>query len=286
MKNIVQLFAITDEESRTQEQVVKHYQVEKELAAKLRNSRKEERQYLYNDLYDRLFQQVSDHPQIERKKDLQASAKEVSQKMQLLKNFLKPDSVFLEIGPGDCQLAFAVAKQVKKVYAVDVSSEIVKNPNLPINFELIVSDGCTVPLAANSATIAYSNQLIEHLHPDDAIEQLHNIYQALAPGGIYICLTPNRLSGPHDVSKHFDAIATGFHLKEYTFSELSDLFLRVGFTKIKAYIGGRGKYLRFPVAIVKLSEFFISKLPFIVRKQLRNNIFYQAILEIRIIGEK
>jgi SAM-dependent methyltransferase len=286
MKSILKLFAITDEDRRNFERIEYQYAIEKDLALKLRNSRKEDRQYLYNHLYDRLFQQVSDHPQINRKNDPQASAREVAQKMQLLQNFLEPDSIFLEIGPGDCQLAIAVAKKVKKVYAVDVSQEIVKNPDLPANFALIVSDGCTVPVASNSVTIAYSNQLIEHLHPDDAIEQLRNIYKALAPGGSYLCLTPNKLSGPHDISKHFDEIATGFHLKEYTFTELSKLFEEVGFSKIKAYIGGQGVYLRFPVSVIKFSESIASLLSFKIRKKLRNNIIYQAILGIRIVGQK
>lgn len=286
MKSIVKLFAITDEDNRSFEQIEQQYAIEKDLASKLRNSKKEDRQYLYNHLYDQLFQKVSDHPQINRKNDPQASAKEVTQKMRLLQNFLDPGSIFLEIGPGDCQLALTVAKKVKKVYAVDVSQEIVENTDLPANFALIVSDGCTVPVAPNSVTIAYSNQLIEHLHPDDAIEQLRNIYKALAPGGSYLCLTPNKLSGPHDISKHFDEVATGFHLKEYTFTELSKLFVEVGFSKIKAYIGGQGIYLRFPVSIIKFSESIISKLPFRIRKKLRNNLIYQAILEIRIVGQK
>lgn len=62
---------------------------------------------------------------------------------------------------------------------------------------------------------------MEHLHPDDAYEQLQEIYNALIPGGIYICITPNRLSGPHDVSQYFDSIATGFHPKEYTTVEMN-----------------------------------------------------------------
>ena len=71
---------------------------------------------------------------------------------------------------------------------------------------------------------------MEHLHPDDAVDQLKNIYNALVNGGKYICITPNRLTGPHDISKYFDNVATGFHLKEYTVTELSGLFREVGFS--------------------------------------------------------
>ena len=39
---------------------------------------------------------------------------------------------------------------------------------------------------------------------------LANLYRALKPGAVYVCITPNRLSGPHDISLYFDSVATGF----------------------------------------------------------------------------
>ena len=117
-------------------------------------------------------------------------------------------------------MSLEMARLVKQVYAIDVSKEMTKGLVFPANFHLILSDGIGIPVPANSIDVAYSNNLVEHLHPDDAVEQLRNIHQALAPGGVYICVTPNRLKGPHDVSKYFDTVATGFHLKEYTVSEL------------------------------------------------------------------
>lgn len=109
------------------------------------------------------------------------------------------DITFLEVGPGDCALSLEVARFAKQVYAVDVSSEIVKGFICPPNFRLVISDGSRVPVSPGSVNVAYSNQLMEHLHPDDAWEQLNNIYRALVPGGIYVCMTSNRLNGPHDV---------------------------------------------------------------------------------------
>ncbi len=94
----------------------------------------------------------------------------------------------MEIGPGDCKISIEVAGLVKKVIAIDVSSEITKQIKTPDNFSLILSDGSSIPVAENSVDVAYSNQLMEHLHPDDAMKQLKNIVRALAPGGIYLCL--------------------------------------------------------------------------------------------------
>ena len=56
-----------------------------------------------------------------------------------------------------------------------------------------------------------------------ALEQLQNIHRSLADDWLYICITPNRLDGPHDVSQYFDGVARGFHMKEYTTAALARL---------------------------------------------------------------
>ena len=55
---------------------------------------------------------------------------------------------------------------------MDVSARLSQNVRFPDNFEFIVSDGVTIPVPENSVSIAYSYQCMEHLHPDDAVEQL------------------------------------------------------------------------------------------------------------------
>lgn len=143
---------------------------------------------------------------------------------------MNANKIFLEVGAGDCAFSFEVSKLVKKVYAVDVSEILTDNSVISENFKLILSDGSSIPVSKDSVDIAYSNQLMEHLHPEDAKTQLENIYSSLVDGGIYICLTPSKLYGPHDISKYFDSVATGFHLKEYTITELNKLFQQVGFS--------------------------------------------------------
>jgi len=196
-----------------------------------------------------------------RKAVPRAQASRVAKRMVLLRWYLSAECTFLEVGPGDCSLAYKVSKFVKRVYAVDVSREITRNDECPGNFCLIISDGCSIPVPESSVDVAYSDQLMEHLHPDDALEQLGNIYRVLVPGGSYLCITPNRLSGPHDISRHFDAVATGLHLREYTTGELADLFSKVGFSRIKAVIGGKGRYLFWPVCPVRWLEGVLGRLP-------------------------
>ena len=145
----------------------------------------------------------------------------------------------------------------------------------------------SVPLAGESVNVAYSNQLMEHLHPDDAVEQLRNIYDVLVPGGLYLCVTPSRLTGPHDISKYFDEVATGFHLKEYSISELHRLFQDVGFSKVRAYVGLLGVYMPFPLSLLSLFEKFVLKFPAKFRKKVACSLPLRVFLNmIRLAGVK
>ena len=277
---------IPQDEPRTLEQLREHYLIEKQLADRLRASSREQRRHLYTDLYDDLYERVPLHPQLRRKADSKAQATAVSEKMRLLRPFLRPGSTFLEAGPGDCALSLEAAKFVKKVYAVDVSERITEGFTAPSNFELIISDGCSIPVPDKTVNVAYSNQLIEHLHPDDALEQLRNIYDALTSGGVYICVTPNRLFGPHDISKYFDEVAKGFHLKEYTITELAKMFRAVGFAKVQALIVVGGVYRLVPVFPLLWIEAVLAGLPRSFNKPMLHRAPFRTLLEIRLVATK
>jgi SAM-dependent methyltransferase len=156
-----------------------------------------------------------------------------------------------------------VASKVKQVVAVDVSEEISRDVRFPDNFSLLITNGTEIPVPANSVDIVYSNQLMEHLHPDDAAEQLTQVFSALRRGGVYICVTPNRLCGPHDVSGSFDSTPKGLHLREYSNSELVQLFRTVGFRRFRTLLSYRSLILPFliPTAPVLTYEKIISVLP-------------------------
>ncbi len=267
---------------RTLEQLKEHYQIEKELANKLKNSSKEERKEMYTAVYDEMLKKVPHHPLLTRKKSTEETEKSVAAQMEFLQRFKGDDAVFAEIGAGDCTLTFEMSKKVKKTYAIDVSNEISNQKNKPANFELIISDGTSIPLPPESVSLIYSNQLMEHIHPDDAVEQLGNILNVLTKGGKYVCITPNRINGPHDISRYFDNSATGFHLVEYTFTSLKELFKKTGFSKVHGYFGAKGIFVRVPFILITLTEKIISALPASIR---RKRIF-DPFLNIRVAGVK
>jgi SAM-dependent methyltransferase len=273
-------------EHRTPAQLREHYEIEKELATRLRTATRAQRRSLYREVYDELYQLVPHHPQVMRKSSADLTQEAVAPQVRLLRQYLRPESTVLEIGPGDCALSVSLAQLARQVYGLDVSEEITHRSILPSNFKLILSDGTSVPLPADSVDVAYSNQLMEHLHPDDALEQLHGIWRSLRPGGVYVCITPNRLNGPHDVSRHFDLVATGFHLKEYTVGELNRMFRKVGFRKVHSLLGRKGVFAPMPVAPVSALETALSLLPPKARRQVALTAPCRAFLGVRLVATK
>jgi SAM-dependent methyltransferase len=246
---------------RTRERLRHHYEVEMRLAARLRAAPREQRLHMLTGLYEELFREVPDHPRRVTKLTPEMSRDAVMRQMRFLRRFLRKDMTLLEIGPGDCALSFEAAKSVRQVYAVDVDAVLSTNARPPANFCLFLSDGVSVPVPPGSVNLAYSNQLMEHLHPDDAREQLSNIFAALAPGGAYVCLTPNGLNGPHDISRAFSDEPRGFHLKEYTMSELQALFLATGFRSVAAYARTKSVWFPVPMGLIRRLEALLGRMP-------------------------
>lgn len=273
---------LTLSSSETGYQIEEHYRIEKELAQRLRCAPRQERLQLYREVYEELYRRVPYHPMLTRKASVEERQQEVARHLKQLQPFLRTNATFLEIGPGDCALSFAAAGLVRQVYAVDVSATITAREVRPSNFDLVLSDGVDIALPTGSVQVAYSNQLMEHLHPEDAFAQLQNVYRVLAPNGVYICITPSRLGGPCDVSKFFDHTATGLHLKEYSIGELAQLFRRVGFRSVRNDFGMRGHYVLCSPWPFVLGEQILDLLPFRWHHWLANHMFPM----IRLVGTK
>jgi hypothetical protein len=244
------------------EQLLQHYEIERELANKLRAATRDERRSLYSTLYNELYQRIPYHSQLRKKVAQGMGSGKPSARIRFLKRYLKKDAVFLEIGAGSCALSIQVAELVKMVCAVDVSDEIVRNIEFPDNLIFLLTDGCTIPLSDNSVHVAFSDQLIEHLHPDD------------------------RLNGPHDISKYFSTTAQGLHLREYTIDDLGALFRSAGFRKVSALAGARGRYITVPLFSLVIIEKLLLLLPHRIRKVIADSVPFRILLGCRVIGTK
>lgn len=207
------------------------------------------------------------------------------QKFRLLKLFLHQYSNVAECGPGNFHLAKVVAKKVNSLALVDVANN---NPKakLPKNCSFTKGDGVHLPKVLRQLDLVWSAHVIEHIHPDELNEHLVDVRRALVKGGHYAIFTPNRFSGPHDISRQFSNVAEGLHLKEYTVRELRRALKHAGYSKILCYAGGKGVYIRVPAFWPMIVELKLSLCPRIMRRFFASCLPFKALLGIIMVGQK
>lgn len=105
-----------------------------------------------------------------------------------LEKRLTPRTVFLEIG-GDTDLALQAAGYVERVYAVDVSGQLLRSVLMPCNLRLVLCDGVRIPVPEASVDLAWSGAFVDHLSAGNARDHLRNVLRALAPAGQYLLTT-------------------------------------------------------------------------------------------------
>jgi SAM-dependent methyltransferase len=177
-------------DSRTPERLIAHYELERRLADRLRAGSQGERSGLYGEVYSKLFDSLPDHPQ---KISSGLPARRVVDRTRLLGPLLKQDAVYLEVGCGNAALPFAIAGFAGEVLGLDVTDALIDFTAAPSNFRFVKTEGVEIPLADSSVDLAHSDQLMEHLHTEDAEPQLREINRILKPGGQYLCATPSRV---------------------------------------------------------------------------------------------
>jgi ubiquinone/menaquinone biosynthesis C-methylase UbiE len=228
---------------RPPERLIVHYELERRLADRLRNACRDERSRLYTEVYSELFNSLPDHPQ---KTAVDSRADRIAKQIRLLKPRIRRGDVYLEIGCGDALLPFALSGFGREVLGLDVTDALVNFAAAPANFRFLKTDGVEIPLAQNSVDLAHSDQLMEHLHVEDAEAQLREIHRVLQPGGHYVCKTPSSVTGPHDISVFFDKVARGMHMREYDYDSLRPLMLQAGFRSVQFPLVVAGYWLATP----------------------------------------
>jgi SAM-dependent methyltransferase len=99
---------------------------------------------------------------------------------------------------------------------------------------------------ADTYDAVISDQVVEHLHPEDLIEHFRGALRILKSGGRYVFRTPHVHDGPSDVSRFFGSdTPQGMHLREYTYRELAAKMKHAGFRNIRAWTP-RPQYLYRP----------------------------------------
>jgi SAM-dependent methyltransferase len=251
-------------DTRSPERLIAHYELERRLADRLRAASRQERSRLYAEVYSELFNSLPDHPQ---KKGGSSRPDRIARQVRLLQPLMERGGVYLEIGAGDAMLPYALSGIAREVLGLDVTDALVNFTVAPANFRFLKTDGVGIPLADNSVDLANSDQLMEHLHVEDAKDQLREIHRVLRRGGHYVCTTPSIVTGPHDISALVDDVATGMHMREYDFRSLRALMLRAGFRRVEFPLVIAGYRLATPpYRLMRGIEWALQRLPARLRR--------------------
>ena len=108
-----------------------------------------------------------------------------------------------------------------------------------------------------SYSVAYWNDVFEHIPLDEIAEYLTRLYTLLKPGGLLVTITPNWHMRPSDVTSMCSpprTQATGFHFKEYTLREIIGMLASTGFGHVQtpSFISRHKIYTQSWLSLTKL----------------------------------
>lgn len=138
-------------------------------------------------------------------KQIDRRRRDVGRQLAFLRPRVRLESVFMEVGCGDCALARNIAGDVERVYALEVSEDVMGRLGGPPNLVRVVHDGVRIPVPEASVDLAYSTRLV--------ISQLPGICRALKDGGVYWTAS----KGPA--------------------AELRAVYYEAGFSRVRFYVG-------------------------------------------------
>jgi len=129
---------IPPEETRSIDQLQEQFDVERELAQRLRDA--PDRRGMYSAVYDEFLRRVPHHPALAQKNDTEAQSPLLLLQLRLLRPFLAARPRFLEVGGGDCALTIELSRSLPRVFAIEAGSEIVEGLEGAAKVEIIVAD--------------------------------------------------------------------------------------------------------------------------------------------------
>jgi SAM-dependent methyltransferase len=227
-------YGIPSETIITEQMVLTHWNLERQLVTELLGSSPESRWDTFSHCYTRLYTELEWLNRVVDKADPLPQTDRFTPWVELMGPL--PKSVY-EIGSGRGEFISFLAKNGFDCKGTEITPErgekLVAEPYSRLSWG--VSDGVHFDRFENPETYDFvvSDQVIEHLHPDDLDAHLEGVYIILKSGGRYVLNTPHRFAGPHDISWVFNLNEPkGMHLREYTYQELVTSLKRAGFNRI------------------------------------------------------
>lgn len=151
------------------------------------------------------------------------------------------DRTVIDIGCGPGESTELISRYASFVYGLEYSSFILEEAKKEYrqieNIEFLAIEGIRLPFGDGSIDLAYSNDVVEHLHPDDAFMHFQEVLRVLRNDGKYYFWTPGSNSGPHDFTQNFYLKGFGVgpmasHIREYSFAEMIEILKEAGYRKV------------------------------------------------------
>lgn len=218
----------------TEAMILEHWRLERRLTDELLASTPETRATVFERCYSELYRSV---PWLREGSENGRTNRLAEHAVWPLLIGPPPRDVY-EVGSGDGSLARYLAALGYRCRATEITSERGdRTPETGLTWS--ATDGVKLDAfeAPRSFDAVISDQVLEHLHPDDLPTHLRSARALLRPGGRIAFATPHAYSGPHDISRVFALDAPrGMHLREYTYRGLAPALEEAGFTDIRTLL--------------------------------------------------
>jgi spore coat polysaccharide biosynthesis protein SpsF (cytidylyltransferase family)/ubiquinone/menaquinone biosynthesis C-methylase UbiE len=145
-----------------------------------------------------------------------------------------PADRVIDIACGDGYGCRILSASAGEVLGIDINADLIANNvagNVQDNVRYAVDNAFDLSLADGTVTGATAMELIEHIPLDKVDMFVGEVRRVVAPGGSFICSTPQNSHGDIPVVPH--------HVKEYSMAELKTILTR-HFSRVKIYSSKSG----------------------------------------------
>lgn len=179
---------------------------------------------------------------------------------------MRPGAKVYEVGSGNGALARLLAKNGFNVTATEITEKRGHGETAaePEGMHWQLTDGVHLDKFEEPESYDYviSNQVAEHLHPEDILTHFRTARLLLKPEGSYIARTPHRRHGPQDLTRVFKLKNPVFmHLHEFTYREFDSICTECGYSRVRAIVN-LGPVSR-KLGLYKASDLFFSYMKFL-----------------------
>jgi len=223
----------------TEDMILHHWELEKELTMQLRESTPDNRWEVFERCYSTLYAKL-DWLNLLSGTSEDRRAKNIRARQDWIPLIGNPPETICEIGCGKGDFIRYLAELGFICTGMEITHERGAKWVTPhANLQWRISDGVHLDRfePENAYDVVISNSVIEHLHPDDLIDHFRGVQFILRKNGRYIFVTPHTYQGPSDISKIFNCDRPeGMHLREYTWAELKRSLRKAGFNRVSVPI--------------------------------------------------